>query len=132
MKANNLTRNTRHTGTLLVRLYGSTPCYSLYMTLKKSKPKHTRPRYDWRPIAAALRADPGEWYKLDDTHPNVTAWGIRHGQPRAFEPAGAFDAVVNAKGTWLCFLGEPVVPWDYAGLLGDGRDPRAFDELERA
>lgn len=102
------------------------------MSLRKSKPKHPRPKFDWRPIAAELRADPGEWYKLDDPHPGVTAWGLRHGQPRTFEPAGAFDAVVNAKGVWLCYLGEPVEPWDYNATITGRIDPRAFEDIERA
>lgn len=102
------------------------------MSLKKSKPKHARPLHDWRPIADELRADPGEWYKLDEPHPGITAWGIRHGQPRAFEPAGSFDAVVNAKGAWLCYLGEPIEPWDYNGTRTGRIDTRRFDELTRS
>ena len=100
------------------------------MTLKKNSPRR-RPPYDWRTVVAVLRADPGEWYKLDDPHPGITSWGIRHGQPHAFAPAGSFDAVVNTHGAWLCFLGEPVEPWDYYGSLGQGPDPRRFEDLIR-
>lgn len=90
----------------------------------------SRSQHDWRPIAEALRADRGTWYKLDDGLPKLNTWWVRRGVPKAFAPPGSFDAVINAKGAWLVYLGEPVEPWDCYG--GNGQlDARAFGELER-
>lgn len=101
------------------------------MTITKNNPPAPRQSHDWASVAAELRANPGEWYKLDDPHPKVSTHFVRRGQPQAFAPPGSFDAVIGPRksnpGTWLRYLGEPLEPWLY--FQGDGR---SFDELDRA
>lgn len=96
------------------------------MTKLTPVPANPSPRVDWRPVVATLRADPGQWYRVEDEIGKPSTSLIRRGMPRAFEPAGSFDARRRDGRLELVFLGEPVKPWE--PHLGDDRP---FDEVER-
>lgn len=94
--------------------------------IEKTKPRQ-KYGYNYSELIDAAKAEPGEWFRDDSPDvPKITAHDIRHGSPRAFAPAGSFDAVVRKDGLYVRFLGVPVYPWMW--LLGD---PREFRTLER-
>jgi hypothetical protein len=59
-------------------------------------------RAEWREIAADLRAHPGEWALVhsgsSEAAMRKAAARIKKGSPKAFEPAGDFDAASRKSG----------------------------------
>lgn len=88
----------------------------------------------WPPVAKALRADPGVWYRIDGA-PKTSTSDIRNGSPAAFAPPGSFDAKRSGGAIYLRYLGEPVRPWrdpmTLAPLLDERGEPVSFDDLPR-
>lgn len=81
------------------------------MPLTTDKRPLGRARYDWYPFREACMQQPGQWIKEDDPdRPKTTGHQIRNGSPALFL-AGAFDAVYRKDGTYVCYLGVPVEPW---------------------
>lgn len=69
----------------------------------------------WQPVADELRANPGRWaliHESADAGRRVDlAFRICRGEPKAFAPAGDYEAVTRTRGGGLRV---------YARYLGDG------------
>lgn len=65
----------------------------------------------YTPIAAELRNNPGKWARLDDRYNSNSAYqfvlSVRHGKPRAFSPAGSFEAEHDGATPYVRYVGEP-------------------------
>lgn len=95
------------------------------MTLSKPAVVRSAP-YDWHLFRDMCLQNPGEWICEDDPdRPTTTPYQIRRGQPVAFDPPGAFDAMYRKnEGTFVRYVGVPVEPWAYY-------EGAKFDDLER-
>lgn len=75
-------------------------------------PRSKPPRpWRWVAEAAELREHPGRWARLTTDSANLRsaaamAHNIRAGLLRAFQPAGAFEAVARGDEVWVRYVGH--------------------------
>lgn len=54
-----------------------------------------RTRYDWAAIAAQLRMEPGQWYKVFEDGPASTANAVRQGSIAAVKPEDGYETMTR-------------------------------------
>lgn len=69
-----------------------------------------------------LRANPNVWHVIEDA-PKTSTTDIRRGSPRAFLPAGSFDAVHSGGELFIKYVGEGGLGVDWMGQRADGQAP---------
>ena len=70
------------------------------------EPPRTTPRNNWNKIAEALRANPGQWAKLETASTAYCAF-IKQGRTKAFQPAGSFEATLQKRVLYARYIGAP-------------------------
>lgn len=97
-------REDRHVPTKSRRPVASNPDEKVSQVSKESPPKKVM--YDWEHIAATLRADPGEWYKIFDRDRVSVANAIRMNGIKAVLVSDGFEVQTanNDKAARMCTL----------------------------